>query len=49
MSEEMKELILLIANVVAEMEEKRAAALNATSNVTDEIRRLADIIRARGG
>ena len=49
MSEEMKALVLLLANAVLEMEDEKAGKKGTTSGVSDEIRRLTTIIRSRGG
>lgn len=49
MSEEMKQLVLLLANAVAGMEDEKAQRMQKTSTVAEEIRRLTEIIRKRGG
>jgi hypothetical protein len=48
-SEEMKQLVLLLANAVAGMEDEKAQRMQKTSTVAEEIRRLTEIIRKRGG
>ncbi|MGA2952992.1 MAG: hypothetical protein ABSD80_12245 [Caulobacteraceae bacterium] len=47
MTDPERQLLLLVANVVAEWEEQDAAKQDTTSHVTDEIRRLTDLVRQK--